>query len=903
VNRPEVGVDWYLSTGADVAQQLEVDPSIGLDPVEVDRRQARYGRNELEERARKPAWLRFLEQFNNALAYILAGAAVVSALVGDLKDPVIIALVLVVNAIMGFIQENRADEALAALRKMLTTTARVRRAGVVVEVPAGELVPGDVVLLEAGDRVPADGRFVLAANVSLDESMLTGESEPVVAVDGPLEDPANGPLPLAERSNTGFMNSTLVRGRAELLVTETGMRTEIGRLAERLGAAEPPATPLQRQIAALGTRLALIAVGAVVVVFLVALAQADQIDATAIGDALITSVALAVAAIPEGLPAVVTVTLAIGVGRLARRNAIVKRLPSVETLGSTTVICSDKTGTLTLNEMTATLVVVGGVRHVVEGLGYEPTGRVVRDGHPVADGDELLAPALSVAVLCNDAHLRYEDGSWSLVGDPTEGALVVMAEKAGVDAEAVRRGSLRRGELPFDSATKLMATVHDRGDGQWLAVKGAPDVVLGRCDRVRGPGGVVDLDDAARSDWSALNDTLGSQGLRVLALASRNLAVSSHEEDVAANVRDLCLEAFVGLRDPARPEARDAIELCGHAGIAVKMITGDHPSTAAAIATELGIEGDVVTGTQLDALGADDLRDSIESIGVCARVSPEHKVRVVEALQSRGHVVAMTGDGVNDAPSLRQAEIGVAMGVTGTEVTKEAGDMILTDDNFATIVNAVKGGRAIYDNILTFVRFQLTTNISAIATILVGQLLGMGTVFTAVQILFVNVIADGPPAVALGVDPPKPGVMDRPPRGTDERILSGRRLSRIVFAATIIAAGTLAVFLIHEPSGRATAVTVAFSTFVLFQLVNSLCVRSGDLSVLGRYTLTNRPLLLAIGVVALLQFALVQIPWFGGVLDTVPLSWQQWGWVVGAPMVLLAAEEARSLAARRRSTV
>ena len=888
---------WYQLSAADAALRLDVDPSRGLSGADAARRAAEVGPNRLREAPRRPAWLRFLDQFRNVLTYILIGAALLSAAVGDLKDPVVILVVLVVNAVLGYVQESRADEAMAALASMLELTVRVQRDGEVQEVPAAELVPGDVVLLEAGDRVPADGRLLLASNLAIEEATLTGESVPSEK-DADAMVPGGGAEPsLGDRDNCAFMNTTVVRGRAELLVTEIGMSTQVGRLAGLLSEAEDAETPLQRQLDVLGRRLALIAGVAVLAVFGLAMAQGEDF-----ADAALEAVALAVAAIPEGLPAVVTVTLAIGVSRMAEHNAIVKRLASVETLGSTTAICSDKTGTLTLNQMTVTSAVVAGVELVVGGRGYGAEGAIV----DVASGEELAADRLEVVrsglrlgLLCNDAHLRDGEAGTELVGDPTEGALVVLARKAGLDPDEERARLARSAEVPFDSSTKVMATLHpdpDDPEGSVLAVKGAPDVVLAACGDVRDPTGIVALDASRRADVESRNEALGSKGLRVLAVASRRLPVraAEYEGELSQELGGLTLEALVGILDPARPEAVEAIRTCHDAGIAVRMITGDHASTAGAIAAELGIEGEVVSGAELDAMTDDELGARIESIGVCARVSPEHKVRVVKALQANGEVTAMTGDGVNDAPALKQAEIGVAMGITGTEVTKEAGDMVLTDDNFATIVAAVERGRAIYENILHFVRFQLTTNIAAIGSILGARLLGLPMPFNPIQVLFVNIIADGPPAMSLGVDRPKPGLMHRPPRATDERILSGERLARILWAAGLMTAVVLGVLATQrDTAGVEQAATMAFTAFVFLQLANALSVRAGDGTVFSRYSLTNRVLWLALAAVAAVQVAVVQLPLLQRLFGTVGLEAEQWGICVAVAVLYLMAEELR----------
>jgi len=904
-------VAWYRLPPSLAADRLDVDPFVGLGRGEVERRLERYGPNRLAEAPRRPAWLRFLDKFNDLLVFILIGAAVVSAAVGDLKDPIVIGIVLLINAVLGFIQESRADDALAALEKMLEVIVRVRRDGTVTEVPAAELVPGDVVLLEAGDRIPADGRFLLASSLAVDESTLTGESVPVDktadAIGGGTDD-SDGDLAVTERSNCGYMNTTMARGRAEMLVTATGMGTEVGHLAGILAATEDPPTPLQIQLDRLGRALAVIAGIAVLIVFAVGLSQGDALE-----EALLGAVALAVAAIPEGLPAVVTVTLAIGVSRMARERAIVKRLASVETLGSTTSICSDKTGTLTLNEMTATRVVTAERTYELTGLGYGDEGEVrllsgvgsTEDARhvgsePIGSDIEALRHSLVTAVLCSDAHVRTDpDGRPGLIGDPTEGALLVAARKAGLDPDALRLENPRVDEVPFDSSVKYMVTLHETAtDAQLLIVKGAPDVVLALCSSVRSIDGPSPLDDRLREQLATANDGLGRQGLRVLAVASKVPAVPSapiHDVD------GLTFEALVGIVDPARPEAVDAVAECVAAGIRVRMITGDHATTAGAIAQELGISGQVVTGADLDGMDDDELGSRIEHIGVCARVSPEHKVRVVRALQSRGEVVAMTGDGVNDAPSLKQAEIGVAMGITGTEVTKEAGDLILTDDNFATIVKAVERGRAIYENIVTFVRFQLTTNVAAIAAILTARLSGFPAPFNPIQILFVNILADGPPAMSLGMDPPRPGVMAHRPRDPQERILSGSRLAPIVAVAAIMTVTIMVILVRWTDDSPATTIsedpgyTMAFTAFVFLQMMNALIVRSGDLSVFNRFSLTNRTFWLAVGGVVAAQVLIVVVPFLQEVFGTTALSAEEWAVCILATVPLLVLSELRTL--------
>ncbi|HUV11477.1 MAG TPA: HAD-IC family P-type ATPase, partial [Acidimicrobiia bacterium] len=677
----------------EVAESFGVVPEMGLSSDDVASRRAAWGPNRLAEAPSRSPWLLFLDQFRNLLVLILIAAAILAFVVsGELKDPVVIAVVVVFNAALGFVQERRAEASLAALKQMLVATARVRRDGDLHEIDADEIVAGDIVVVEAGDRIPADGRWLRTVELEVDEASFTGESAPVAKDAAPV---ATRDAVLAELRSMGFMNTTVTRGRGELVVTATGMDTQIGEVAGMLAAAEQTTSPLEHQIHMLARRLTVVAGAAVAAVMLIGLARGQSLE-----DEIINAVALAVAAIPEGLPAVLTITLALGTRQLAKRNAIMKRLASVETLGCTSVICTDKTGTLTLNQMTTRVVWVAGVEVQVF------TAAAMAD----------LQPLLTTAILCNDSRL---DGD-RLIGDPTEGALLGLGQACGLKQEGFSSVWTRTAEIPFDSTRKMMVTAHQRGDRVRISAKGAVDALLPHCtQQLKADGEGTDLDDAARRTIAVAQDRFAGRGLRVLGIASRETDVSRLEDvGIEALVADLVFEGLVGIMDPPRPEAKDAIALCRRAGIAVKMLTGDHATTATAIARELGLDGDIVTGSELDAMDDESLARRIDEIGVVARVAPAHKVRIVSALRDRGRVVAMTGDGVNDAPALKAADIGIAMGVTGTEVSKEAATMVLTDDNFATIVEAVRGGRSIYDNIVKFVRFQLSTNMGAILTIL-----------------------------------------------------------------------------------------------------------------------------------------------------------------------------------------
>lgn len=896
---------WSELDPTDVAAAIAVDPAVGLTSAEVVERRARFGPNRLAEPPKESNLARFVRQFRSGIVAILAAAGLLAGALGDIKDLVVIFVVLLINAILGYVQESRASDALAALERMLVTMVRVRRDGRMAEVAIDDLVPGDVVLLEPGDRVPADGRLWLAANLAVDESSLTGESVPVDKDAASTTSPGS---PIGDRRGMVFMNTTVSRGRAEVIVTDTGMTTEMGRIAGMLVEDSPSRTPLERQLDALSHRLAMIAGVAAAIVFVSQWWIEQDFKA-----ALLGAVALAVAAIPEGLPAVVTVTLAVGISKMAQENAIVKRLHSVETLGSTTVICSDKTGTLTFNQMTAREVSRGGRTWTVSGEGYEPVGAI--DGAHGVDVDAVLRPA----VLCSDAVISIGAEGVEIIGDPTEAALVVLAAKVGLDAVAERELRPRLGEVPFDSSTKFMATFHHvdpaRSDRVLVCVKGAPDVVLARCaTTVDADGAVVVLDHDLRAARRADNERIAAEGMRVLAVATRELdaaqvlAADGSVRDPAEWIDDLHLEVLVGIVDPPRVEARDAIELCHRAGIDVKMITGDHAVTAGAIARQLGITGEVVTGHDLDEMDDDQLRARIGAIGVCARVSPEHKVRVVEALRADGHVVAMTGDGVNDAAALRRSDIGVAMGITGTEVTKEAGDMVLADDNFATIVKAVERGRVVFDNILKFIRFQLTTSFGAVGTILGATFLGAPVPYTALQVLWVNLIADGPTAIALGIDEPTPGVMTHAPRDRDSAILDRRRLVFLGYQALVTTIGVLALYVWaigefpKESGGEETpiAMTMAFTAFVMAQVVNVFSARSETRSVFSRYTLSNWKLWASVVFVVLAQVAITELSWFRKLFDTETLTFGNWMLCLLPAIGLLFAVEIWKFVARRR---
>ena len=867
-----------------VASRLDVRPAFGLTSAQATQRNAEYGPNRLPEAQMRSAWVVFFGQFKSILILILIGAALLAALIGNVKDAVVILAVVVINAVVGFYQEYRAERSVAALKGMLPVKTHVRREGEKHQIAAEDLVPGDVVLLEAGDRVPADGRLLFAAGLEIDESALTGESQAVAKHIAALPDPNAS---LGDRLNMTYMNTMLTRGRAEVVVTATGVRTEMGRLSQELALAVEAPTPLQVQLDRLGKRL-----GAIALTLVGLLSFLQLLRGVDLAHVVLDAIALAVAAMPEGLPVVVTVTLALGMHKMARQRAVVKRLASVETLGCTTVICSDKTGTLTLNQMTARVFFYQGERFEVSGEGYRPEGtiRATCHGAHLPELTALLIPLIA----CNDS--RADDGK--VIGDPMEAALLILAEKGGAARHQIAESLPRIAEISFDSAHKFMATFHSQDDQVHVFVKGAPDVLLARCNRwlVGGEERSLEANDRHQIDQEYL--ALADGGLRGLLIASRTVTASAFDAsgDLSAWINGLTFVGLVGLMDPPRPEAKEAIAQCKHAGIAVKMITGDHKSTGSAIARELGLEGQAITGAELERMDSDQLAAVINDIVVFARVTPAHKVKIVRALQAKEHVVAMTGDGVNDAPALKCADIGVAMGINGTAVAKEAATMVLVDDNFATIVTAVRQGRALYDNILKFVRFQLSTTIGAILTVFFAPLAGLPEPFTPIQILWVAIIMDGPPAVSLALDAARPGIMSEPPRHRAEPILPFSRLAKIVAYGSTMMVGTLAVLYYGLHTGtEQRALTLAFTTFVLFQVFNVFNARNEKGTAFNARFFDNRMLWVSLAGVIALQAIAVHWPPAEAIFGTDGMTLVDWGIATSVAASILILEEVRKL--------
>jgi Ca2+-transporting ATPase len=905
---------WYTLDTTEALARLRTDMSTGLSAEQARRLLEEVGPNELEEQAARSPFAILWDQFKSIIVMILIAAAAISAFLGDYKDTVAILAIVVLNAALGFTQEYRAEKAMVALRQMAAPMVRVRRDGRERTIPARDLAPGDIVLLEAGAVVPADGRVLESASLRSQESALTGESEPVDKTAQPLTE---AEAPLAERRNMVYMGSVVAYGRGVVAVTETGMRTELGRIATLLRTVEREPTPLQRRLDNVGKWLAAVAVALVLVIVGLGLLRGEDLEIL-----LLTGVSIAVAAIPEGLAATVTISLALGSQRMLKRQALIRKLPAVETLGSVTVICSDKTGTLTQNQMTVTALDAAGDRVDVAARLHEGTPELEAAGAAeTMTADPAIRLLLVGGALCNDARVEpneQEASGFEVVGDPTEGALVVAAARFGLQKRDLEATFPRVGELPFDSERKLMTTVHrlpsEAGASAMLApldalrdgdhapymafTKGAVDSLLTRASAVWTEAGeIAPLDERQRERIEAGNEALARQGMRVLGLALRPLRTFDGAPSLEELEQDLIFAGQVGMIDPARTEAKDAVLKCSHAGIRTIMITGDHPLTARAIAQSLNItaDGRVMTGQELARLPVEELAQRVEDTAVYARVAPEHKLSIVKALQSRGHIVAMTGDGVNDAPALRQADIGVAMGRTGTDVAKEAADLALLDDNFATIVAAVEEGRIIYDNIRKFIRYLLTTNSAEIWTMLLAPFLGMPLPLLPLQILWMNLVTDGPPALALSVERAEPATMNRPPRSPRESLFARGLGWHVIWVGLVMAALTLGLGYSVWSSGAASWQTLIFTALTFEQMAHVLAIRSESASLFQVGLLSNKPLLGAVALTIVLQFGLIYLPFMQPVFSTVPLSATELALCVGVSIVVFFAVELEKL--------
>ncbi|HEX6305324.1 MAG TPA: cation-translocating P-type ATPase [Anaerolineales bacterium] len=916
---------YKLSTD-EVLKQLRVDQEQGLDHAEAARRLEEYGLNELIEQGVKSPWLILWEQLTATMVIILIVAAVVSAFLGDFKDAIAILAIVVLNALLGFRQEYQAEQAMAALKKMAVPTVRVRRDGRVQEISARELVPGDIVLLEGGNIVPADCRLIETANMRVDESALTGESVPVDKEDAFI---AGDDLPLGDRRNMVFMGTVVTYGRGQAVVANSGMQTELGNIANLLQTTGQEQTPLQRRLDELGKGLALAALGLVVVVFTLGLLRGEELELM-----FLTAISMAVAAVPEGLPAVVTIGLALGAQRMLRRQALIRKLPAVEGLGSVTVICSDKTGTLTENQMTVTVLDVAGHkvdliedlrRKVPESL-KKPPDQPRNEQVTMLQEHPALTLLLAGGALCNDAVLEVEGDDLNIVGDPTEGALVVAAARMGLWKRKLEKAFPRVDEVPFDSERKRMTTVHDfpASDDQimeefkdlwnwsgWLGefpyivfTKGAVDSLLEVSDRVWVDDQIEPLDKAWCDRIMDANNDLAQQGVRVLGVAVKSLDTLPDESGQASLEGGLIFVGLTGMIDPARPEVKDAVATCRKAGIRPIMITGDHPLTARYIAEELGIatDGRILTGQDLARMPESELEEVVKEVNVFARVSPEHKLRIVGALQKNGQIVAMTGDGVNDAPALRKSDIGVAMGITGTDVAKEASDMVLLDDNFATIVAAVEEGRTIYDNIRKFFKYTMTSNTGEIWVMLVAPFLGMPLPLLPLQILWINLVTDGLPGLALGVEPPEPDVMSRPPYDPKESFF-GRGLGwQILWIGVLMGVVSLGLgfwlWSVDHPYWQ----TMVFTTLTLSQMGNALAIRSRRESIFKIGFLSNKALLGAVALTLVLQLAVIYVPFLQDFFNTEALSFRDLGLSLALSTVVFWAVEAAKWFGRRRAS-
>jgi Ca2+-transporting ATPase len=921
-------IRWHTQSIEDTARTLGTDLKRGLTSQEARSRLEEYGPNELKERPRPSFWRMLLDQFNEFLVLILIVSAVISFFLGEYVDSGAIMAIVILNAILGVVQESKAEEALAALQKMAAPNAEVLRDGHLLTIPAREVVPGDVVLLETGNYIPADVRLVESANLRVEEASLTGESVPVgKEANLVLEED----LPLGDRRNSAYMSTLVSYGRGKGIVVATGMRTEIGLIAEMIQSYEEEPTPLQVKLDQLGKWLGIGCLIVCGIVFVIGVLRDTEVGMIfqaggglltyldtfkqTIVDMFMVAVSLAIAAVPEGLPAVVTIVLALGMQEMIKRHALIRKLPAVETLGSATAICSDKTGTLTQDKMMAVQIYVDRTILSISGEGYNPVGEFSDDGSAVDlggyPGSNLL---LRAGLLCNDARLEADsdnetDEGWRMVGDPTEGALVVAAAKAGFWRAELEQDYPRLAEIPFESDRKRMTTIHpDPKWGDYVAyVKGAPDIIIGLCKQVVEDGQERPLTAEKRRRILEVNEALASNALRVLGVAYRPLPEIPRKPSVEEIENDLTFVGLIGMIDPARPEVKDAIEVARQAGIDTIMITGDYKNTAVAISEELDLlspEGQVLTGAELDQLDDETFTDMVGGVEVYARVSPQHKVRIVEALKKRGHVVAMTGDGVNDAPALKRANIGVAMGITGTDVSKETADMVLTDDNYASIVSAVEEGRVIYSNIRKFVYYLLSCNVGEIMIIFLAILAGLPKPLSPILLLVLNLVTDGAPALALGMEKGDPDIMKQPPRRPDEPVINRSMVWGIAIQTVAITAATLSAFIIGLrwfPDNLKMAQTMAFATLSISELFRAYTSRSERYSLWSIGVFSNKWMQWAVSASVIVVLTIIYVPFLDPIFDTTFLDLREW--LVIAPLILVpaAAAEANKFFLRRKN--
>lgn len=892
---------WHTMPIDEVTRRFSTNTDTGLSRVEVENRLKKYGYNQLEEKEGiSPLWV-FFGQFNDFIVWILLAAVIVSGVLKEWVDALAIFAIIIINAVIGFIQEYRAEKSLAALQKMSSPFSKVLRDGEAHSIPSQDIVPGEVVLLEAGDYVPADGRLCSSFSLRTQEASLTGESTPVGKSTEPL---MNSSLPIGDRENMLFMGTSVTSGKGTCVIVATGMNTELGKIAGLIQKAGKEETPLQKKLEAFGKKLVYLCLGIVTIVFLLELWRKDPLL-----EAFLTSVSLAVAAIPEGLPAIVTIALALGVQRMVKRHVLIRKLPSVETLGCATVICSDKTGTLTQNEMTVRKIFANNKTFDVSGTGYTPEGNFTITGMSPSEIDQQsIKKILEIGVLCNNAYLKqHTNNTWKIIGDPTEGAILSVAGKAGIWKDELEKRLPLLSEIPFDSDRKKMSTIRNTPDSLLVCEKGAADIILKDCTNIYIDGVTRKLTENDIQTILSENNRMAGAALRVLGVAFKPLPQEIMNPVPMIIEKDMIFAGLLAMMDPPRPEVKDAVATCYDAGITTVMITGDHKNTARAIGEELGFLGDnskAIDGVELDTLSNDALEKEVSRIAVYARVSAEHKLRIVKAWKKLGAVVAMTGDGVNDAPAVKEASIGVSMGITGTDVTKEASDMVITDDNFASIVSAVEEGRGIYDNIKKSIHYLLSCNAGEILTMLFASIFNLPLPLFPIQILWINIATDGLPALALGVDPVDPDIMKRPARRSAEQIVDKKLGSLIIFQGFLIAFSTLFAYLyvLYDTSCATLgclhwftnevlpcalsgdldlARTVAFCVMVISQLFHSFNCRNARLSLFKVGVFTNKKLLLATGLSLAMQIAIVYTPYLENVFKVTPLDLKDWVTVFG----------------------